>query len=73
MDLTIAYEREMVQFFQQKGAQEREKLKGVGVKFVKFSKADSQDYIKKADEAYWEFLQKKVPDLIPDLKRVTGN
>jgi TRAP-type C4-dicarboxylate transport system substrate-binding protein len=73
MDLTIAYERDMVQFFQQKGTKEREMLKGAGVKFVKFSKADSQEFIKKADDAYWEFLQQKVPDLIPDLKKVTGN
>jgi hypothetical protein len=40
---------------------------------VKFSEADRQEYLKKADDAYWEVLEEKVPDLVPDLKRVTGH
>lgn len=70
---TIQYEKDMVALFQKAYARERAALQKAQVKFVKFQKEDGLEYVKKADEAYWEFLKEKVPDLIPDLKRVTGN
>lgn len=73
MDLTIAFEKDMVAYFEGKYRKERELLKKAKVKFVKFSEADARSYLKKADDAYWGFLEKKVPKLIPDLRRVTGN
>lgn len=73
MDLTITFEKDMVNSFKRAYGKERELLKKAEVKFVKFSEADGQEYLKKADDAYWEVLKEKVPDLIPDLKRVTGN
>jgi len=73
MELTAAFEKDMVSYFNNEYSKERELLKKAQVKFVKFSKADAGEYLKKADDAYWEFLEQKVPDLIPDLKKVTGN
>jgi TRAP-type C4-dicarboxylate transport system substrate-binding protein len=73
MDLTVKFEKDMVSYFNNEYSKERELLKKAQVKFVKFSKADAGEYLKKADDAYWEFLGQKVPDLIPDLKKVTGN
>ena len=73
MKFTISFEKDMVASFKRAYAKEREALKKAQVKFVKFSKADGQDYLKKAYDAYWEVLEQKVPDLVPDLKRVTGN
>jgi TRAP-type C4-dicarboxylate transport system substrate-binding protein len=72
-DLTLQFEKDMVAYYQRAEERERELLKKAQVKFVKFSETEGKEYIKRADDAYWEFLQKKVPDLIPDLKRVTGN
>jgi TRAP-type C4-dicarboxylate transport system substrate-binding protein len=73
MELTISFEKDMVASFKKAYAKEREALKKAQVKFAKFSKADGQDYLKKAYDAYWEVLEQKVLDLVPDLKRVTGN
>jgi TRAP-type C4-dicarboxylate transport system substrate-binding protein len=73
MDLTISFERDMVASFKGAYAREREALKKAQVNFIKFSKADGESYLKKAYDAYWQVLEKKVPDLVPDLKRVTGN
>jgi TRAP-type C4-dicarboxylate transport system substrate-binding protein len=73
VDLTVTLEKDMVAFYEQEVAKEREELRKAGVKFVRFSETDAQKYLKMADDAYWENLEEKVPDLIPDLKRVTGN
>lgn len=73
MDLTISFERDMVASFEKAYAREKGLLRKAGVKFVRFSQADGEAYLRKAYDAYWEVLEKKVPDLVPDLKRVTGN
>jgi len=73
MELTVSFEKDMVHSFKKAFAKERELLTKAQVKFVKFSEADGQEYLKKAYDAYWEVLEEKVPSLIPDLKRVTGN
>jgi len=73
MELTTSFEKDMVASFEKAHAKEREALKNAQVNFVKFSKTEGQDYLKKAYDAYWEVLEEKVPDLVPDLKRVTGN
>jgi hypothetical protein len=62
-----------VNYFEGEFKKERALLRKDQVKFVKFSEDDAKEYLKKADDAYWEFLEEKVPDLIPDLKKVTGN
>ncbi len=72
LDLTEEFERDMVAHFNQEMERERGQLREAGVQFVRFSDADAQKYIKMADDAYWENLEEKVPDLIPDLKRVTA-
>jgi TRAP-type C4-dicarboxylate transport system substrate-binding protein len=73
VEFTAAFEKDMVAFFQKAEAGERKRLQEAGIKFIKFSKANEQDYLNRAYDAYWEVLEEKVPDLIPDLKRVTGN
>jgi TRAP-type C4-dicarboxylate transport system substrate-binding protein len=73
LEFTAKFERDMVNYFESEYAKERMLLKKAGVKFVKFSEPEAREYLKKAYDAYWEVLEKKVPDLVPDLKRVTGN
>ena len=73
LEVTAAFEKDMVGFFKKACAHERKLLREAKVRFVEFSEADRQEYLKKANEAYWEVLEEKVPDLVPDLKRVTGH
>ncbi len=72
-NLTIKYERDMVAHFQQENDKEREMLKKTGVKFITFSEAEGKKYVQMAYDAYWDDLAKKVPNLIPDLKKLSGN
>ena len=73
VDLTAQFESDMVDHFKKEIGAEREMLQKVDVEFVKFSEEEGKKYIQMADDAYWEVLQEKVPDLVSDLRRITGN
>jgi len=45
----------------------------MGIKRITFSEAENKKYIDLAYQVEWDNLAQKVPDLIDDLKRVTGN
>jgi len=45
----------------------------MGIKRIKFSPEDTKTYLDAAYNAEWEDLEKKVPDLVPTMKRLTGN
>jgi TRAP-type C4-dicarboxylate transport system substrate-binding protein len=68
--LTADFERDMVAYFQGEIKAERDRLKEDGVKFVRFSEDEAAAYIDKANSAYWEQLEEKVPDLVPKLKKI---
>ena len=72
-NLTIKYERDMVTHFQQQNEKERDLLKKSGVKFITFPEAEGKKYVQMAYDAYWEDLAKKVPNLVADLKKLSGN
>jgi len=68
--LTADFERDMVAYFQNEMKKERERLKEAGVTFIKFPEAEAAAYVKTADDAYWEHIAEKVPDLVPKLKEI---
>jgi len=73
MDITIKFEPEMVAHFETQIKEEWKKYDEIGIKRIKFTPAENKKYYEAAYEAEWEDLTKKVPALVPDLKRLTGN
>jgi TRAP-type C4-dicarboxylate transport system substrate-binding protein len=73
LKLTAEFEHDMVAHFEKAIAAEWKKLDAIGVKRIKFSPAEAKTYLDAAYGVEWEELKKKVPDLIPKLKKVTGN
>ncbi len=73
MDVTIAYEPEMVAFYRNQADDEWKKLNPL-VKNDKFSAAENQQYIDAAYETEWATLTKKVGAAkVAELKKVTCN
>jgi TRAP-type C4-dicarboxylate transport system substrate-binding protein len=73
MDITVKFEPEMVAYFKEKIAEEWKIYDETGIKRIKFSPEDTEKYLDAAYSAEWEDLEKKVPDLVPTLKKLTGN
>jgi TRAP-type transport system periplasmic protein len=73
MDITIKFEPEMVAHFETQIKEEWKKYDEIGIKRIKFTPAENKRYYEAAYAAEWEDLTKKVPALVPDLKRLTGN
>ncbi|BBO85090.1 hypothetical protein DSCO28_56560 [Desulfosarcina ovata subsp. sediminis] len=73
MDITIKFEPEMRDYFQKKIAEEFETYEQLGIKRIHFSPEDEKKFLDAAYGAEWEDLEKKVPDLVPTLKKLTGN
>jgi hypothetical protein len=63
----------MVAYFEKEFEKERELLRKSGVKFIKFSEPEGKKYVQMAYDAYWEDVAKKVPNLVGDLKKFSGN
>lgn len=73
MDITIKFEPEMEAYFKKQLKEEWKKYDEIGIKRIKFTPAENKKYYDAAYEAEWEDLSKKVPDLVPTLKKLTGN
>lgn len=73
MDITVAFEPEMREYFKEQIVKEWKKYDEMGVERITFSDAENKKYYDAAYEAEWEDLNKKVPDLVPTLKKLTGN
>ena len=72
-DITVAFEPEMREYFKEQIAKEWKKYDEIGIERITFSDAENKKYYDVAYEAEWEDLNKKVPDLGPTLKKLTGN
>ena len=72
-DITVAFEPEMRKYFKEQIAKEWKKYDEIGIERITFSDAENKKYYDVAYEAEWEDLNKKVPDLVPTLKKLTGN
>jgi TRAP-type C4-dicarboxylate transport system substrate-binding protein len=73
VEVTAKFEPIMYNHFVQSVEKEWAELDKIGIKRIKFSEAENKKYIDLAYQVEWENLAQKVPDLIKDLKRVTGN
>ncbi|MBW1997052.1 MAG: TRAP transporter substrate-binding protein DctP [Deltaproteobacteria bacterium] len=70
-EVTTWFEPYMVGFFDSAIMTEWKALEKAGVKRVKLSPREAKVYLDKAYEVEWKALEKKIPDLVPALKRVT--
>jgi TRAP-type C4-dicarboxylate transport system substrate-binding protein len=70
---TTQTEQAMYSHFVKAHEKEWIELDKAGVKRIKFSEAENKKYIDLAYQVEWDNLAQKVPDLIDDLKQVTGN
>jgi TRAP-type transport system periplasmic protein len=73
MTITTAFEPEMVAYFKTKIAAEWERYDKMGIQKIRFPPEEEKEYLDAAYSAEWEDLEKKVPDLVPALKELTGN
>jgi len=73
MDITVKFEPEMRDYFQKKITEEFKRYEEKGIKKIEFSPEDRKKFLDAAYGAEWEDLEKKVPDLVPTLKKLTGN
>ena len=73
MDITIKFEPEMAAYFKKEIEKEWKRYDEMGITRIKFSSAENKKYYDAAYEAEWEDFEKKVPELVPELKRLTGN
>jgi TRAP-type C4-dicarboxylate transport system substrate-binding protein len=72
-DITVKFEPDMVAYFEKAIAKEWKRYDEMGIKRIKFSPGDTKIYLDAAYNSMWEDLEKKVPDLVPTLKKLTGN
>ncbi|MBW2027628.1 MAG: TRAP transporter substrate-binding protein DctP [Deltaproteobacteria bacterium] len=72
-DITVKFEPEMVAYFKKKIMEEWKRYDQMGIIRIKFSPEDTNRFLDAAYSAEWEDLEKKVPDLVRTLKRLTGN
>lgn len=67
------FEMEMVKYYDQEIAKERELMIKGGARFVKLEPHETEKFMTLAYDAWWEFMMTKVPDQVPKLKKMTGN
>ncbi len=72
-EVTSAFEPYMAGYSDSNVQAEWKELDKVGVKRVHFSPAEAKRYLDAAYGVEWKALEKKVPELVPTLKRITGN
>jgi TRAP-type transport system periplasmic protein len=72
IDITVRYEPDMLSHFQSEIDKEKKEMEKLGVKRMAFSSADTKKYLDAASDAFWEDLEKKVPDEVKVLKKLMG-
>lgn len=70
---TADFERAMVSHFKSAVEKERKELPKAGVTFIRLPPDEEKRFVSLAYEVEWQDLEKKVPDLVPQLKKLTGN
>jgi TRAP-type C4-dicarboxylate transport system substrate-binding protein len=73
VSVTTKFEESMYNHFVSATDKEWAELDKAGVNRIKFSEAENKKYIDLAYQVEWDNLAQKVPDIIVELKKVTGN
>jgi len=72
VNITTKYEPEMRAHFEKEIEKEKKEQEKIGIKRIKFSSEDTKKYIDTANDAFWEDLEKKVPDEVKRLRKLMG-
>lgn len=72
MDITVKFEPDMKAYFEKEIDKEKREMEKLGVKRIKFSPEDTKKFIATANDAFWEDLEKKVPEQVKVLKKLMG-
>jgi len=64
---------EMVKYYDDAIVKERDLMAKAGCQFYKLDPKEAAKFTQLAYDAWWEFMMTKVPDLVPNLKKMTGN
>jgi TRAP-type C4-dicarboxylate transport system substrate-binding protein len=71
IEATADFERQIDSTFKQMQKLERRKLKAMGVEFVRFTPEDSLAYTSLSQDSVWRFLEAQVPELMPEIRRLS--
>jgi len=71
--ITIAFEPDMKAHFEKAIEAEKKEMEKIGVKRIKLSPDETRKYLEAANKSAWEDLEKKVPDQVKTLQKLTGN
>lgn len=67
------YEEDMVKYYDDAIMKERDLMTKAGCHFYKLDPKEAAKFTQLAYDAWWEFMMTKIPDLVPNLKKMTGN
>jgi len=73
IDITAKFELEMKAYFDKAIEAEKKEMEKLGVKRIKLSPEETKKYIEAADGSAWDDLEKKVPDQVKTLMKLTGH
>jgi TRAP-type C4-dicarboxylate transport system substrate-binding protein len=73
IDITTAFEPDMRAYYQKADEKEVKVLIKEGIKPIKFSPEVAKYYMDAAYQVEWDALGQKLPDVVPKLKKLTGN
>jgi TRAP-type C4-dicarboxylate transport system substrate-binding protein len=73
IDVTAKYEPDMMTYFKKEYEKEWKELDKAGVKRIYFSQKEAKEYIDIIYRVDWDILTEKVPDMVPQLKKITGH
>lgn len=72
-ELTASFEREMITYFQDQIKKEFDLLMQGGLSAIRFSSSDAKRFTDLAYDVEWAELEKKIPPLVPQLRKTSGN
>ncbi len=71
-EITINFEPEMKAYFEKALEKEFKEYDNIGITRIKFSPADTKKFLDAASDAFWEDLDKKVPEESKTMKKLLG-
>ena len=70
LELTAAFESEMIAYFNELNEKERTEIEAAGVKIIKLNHEDRKEVQAFVKKVKWESLEKSTPDQIKELKKL---
>lgn len=72
MEITIKFEPEMKAYFEKAIEKEMKEWEKIGITKIQFSPEDTKKFLAAASDAFWEDLEKKVPEEAKMMKKLLG-